>query len=134
MKAITRITVLVLVVGFFSAFAQNNNEETYLEMAKDGYLKSLDCMNSGVRSSAAFLIVKLKTMYPDTDVSAHVRKLKKLSETDSDLATRVHCQMAVYILQNKNASVYVDPKEYMEADKFFAKVYELNSPGNLAMN
>ena len=102
-------------------------------MAKAGYLNSLDCQTSGVRSSAAFLIVKMKAQYPSMDISAQVKKLKRLSETDFDLATRIHCQMAVYILENPNATVLVDPTDYQEADKYFAKVYELYSLSKVAL-
>lgn len=133
MKAFTRMMVLVLVCAFVSAYAQTNDEATYIEMAQHGYLKSLDSEVDGVRSSAAFLVVKLKSQYPDVDVKTLVKKLKKLSDTDSDLTTRIHCQMAVYLLESENETCYVDPKDYVEADKFFAKVYEMYSAAKFAL-
>ena len=134
MKAFTKIMVLVLFCAFVSAYAQTNEDKDYIEMAKQGYLKSLDSKIDGVRSSAAFLTVKLKSQHPEADVRELVKKLKKLCETDSDLTTRIHCQMAVYILQNENEPGYVDPNDYVEPDKFFAKVFEVYAAQKLALN
>jgi len=138
MKYLTLGLIVMVVFAASGVFAQSNNSpaclQKYLELARNCYLKSLDSDVHGVRNSAIFLVVQFKNRYPDESFKSFVKKLKKMSQHDSEIQNRLHAYLAVMCLESPQFIETINPDDYENPVQFFNEIYNELSAMELAMN
>ncbi|MDZ7314721.1 MAG: hypothetical protein ONB24_01220 [candidate division KSB1 bacterium] len=121
------LTIALLTTVAFAADQPTNVEKARIELAKRALLDVLKSENAGARNSALHVIAKIKSDYPDVDLTVFNDMLLKLSRNDERSLIRVNANLAYAYINNPELAARVKVEDPEDPAAFFNALYnELN--------
>ncbi len=123
-KIFTNITILMLLLLMINANAETKILNKLCNATCEAYLQNLKSDNPGVRNSAIFQIMKIKSRYPEQEIRPFISILKRITEKDYVILNRTHAYFAIICLKNPSILEYINPFEFEDPQLFFRNIHE----------
>lgn len=133
MKTIMKFMVVALLATVVSISAAERSIENRIEKAKVNLTHALKSDNDGVRNGSLLVLAKIKSDYPETDMSDLNKTLIKVSSNDSEAYIRANANLTYIYLNSPELvnELKVDNEENPAI--FFNKLYRELNKSFLAM-
>ncbi|GEM_PF-526704 len=100
-KGMMTLVLAGLLAGFsFAADSTTTLDPAKLAVAVDNYKMALRSDNSGVRSSALYMLALIKSRYPEVNISGFNSDLARISRKDADPLVRVYANLVLTYLNS----------------------------------
>ncbi len=129
------IGILVLTFALSPLFANANPVDSgKLELATKGLLASLKSENPGVRNSALHVLAKIRSEYPQADLSVFNRMLTQMSKNDAQSMIRANANLAYIYINSTELPSKVRTQDQEDPSVFFNDLYSELNKDFIAMN
>ncbi len=122
-KMIYVLTIALLTTVSFAADRSTAVEKERIDLAKKALLEVLKSDNAGARNSALHVIAKIKSDYPDVDLTVFNDMLLRLSRNDANSLIRVNANLAYAYLNNPGLAARVKVEDPEDPAVFFNALY-----------
>ncbi|MBN2090824.1 hypothetical protein JW964_14520 [candidate division KSB1 bacterium] len=123
-KIYPNMVILVLLSLMVDANAANQVINKLCDATCNAYIQNLKSENPGVRNSAIFQIMKIKSRYPEQEIRPFISILKRITEKDYVILNRTHAYFAIICLNNPSILEYINPFEFEDPQLFFRNVHD----------
>lgn len=121
------LTIALLTTTSFAADRATSAEKARIDLAKKALMEVLKSDNAGARNSALHVIAKIKSEYPDVDLTVFNDMLLRLSRNDERSLIRVNANLAYAYINNPELAARVKVEDPEDPAAFFNALYnELN--------
>ncbi|MDZ7372260.1 MAG: hypothetical protein ONB12_13945, partial [candidate division KSB1 bacterium] len=101
------LTIALLTTTSFAADRTTSAEKARIDLAKKALMEVLKSDNAGARNSALHVIAKIKSEYPDVDLTVFNDMLLRLSRNDERSLIRVNANLAYAYINNPELAARV---------------------------
>jgi len=119
-----RFTMFVLMTVTAGCLMASPDFESIKMQAIQGYKMALASENCGLRNDALHKIARMKSEYPETDLSCFEPILKKMAVKDADAMVRMNAQLTLNYLRDSAISEWVPTQKAETSFEFFNRLYQ----------
>jgi len=121
------VTLMILLAAVLSN-AQTTSHPEMMDRAKAkriilGYVRALQSDNMGVRQSALYQLARIKSRFPEVDLSNTVDQIAQLSKKDEEPVVRVQASLILVYLQDRELLQTIKPDSPADPVNFYNQVH-----------
>lgn len=105
-----------------------------IERAIQGYYMALKSDNNGLKNDAIFQLSRLKSTFPDLDLSQAVKELRKAIKTEKNPLVRMHADLAIIYLNDNSLAKILKIEQDEDSMTFFTRLHTKINASALALD
>lgn len=132
-KMLILFAAVIFAAGTLSA-SEVGIDKNRMELAKRNLMQVLKSGNTGARNSALHVIAKIKSEYPNADLSEFNAVLKQLEKNDARSIIRVNANLAYVYINSPELAERIKVEDPENPAAFFSALYAELNENVIAMN
>ncbi len=133
MKRMMKVTLVALFAAVMSVSAADRSVENRIEKAKLNLMQALKSDNQGVRNGSLLVLAKIKSDFPETDLTDLNKTLIRLSADDEATFIRANANLTYIYLNSVELPKTVKVDSTENPAVFFNKLYQEINKNFLAL-
>jgi len=121
------VTMMILLAAVLSN-AQTSSHPEMKDHARAkriimGYVRALQSDNMGVRQSALYQLARIKSHFPEVDLTNTLDQIAQLSKKDEEPVVRVQASLILVYLQDRELLQTIKPESPADPVNFYNQVH-----------